>query len=113
VKREEAIDVLEHIAAMYPKVDMSKKKAKMLLPALMEMDYAGVMTKLRHFAMKYPYPPTIAEIAVYPKMPNEHLEKMKKWQEEANKVSEQTKQQFRMQLEKLIIQKVNHENNKL
>ncbi|WP_068672170.1 hypothetical protein [Oceanobacillus sp. Castelsardo] len=113
MKREEAIDVLEHLAAMYPKVEMSRKKAKVLLPSLMEMDYDGVMMKLSHFATRYPYPPTIAEIAVYPKLPNEHLVNVKKWQEEAGEVSEQTKRRFQRQLEKLVLQKVNHENGKL
>lgn len=46
MNREEVIDVLEHIAVMYPKAEMSRKKTRILLPTLMEMDYDGVMMKL-------------------------------------------------------------------
>ncbi|MEC5425303.1 hypothetical protein QGM71_17615 [Virgibacillus sp. C22-A2] len=107
---EEAIDVLETIADVYPKFEITKKKAKLILPPLKQMDYNGVMDKLAAFVARHPYAPTIAEIAAYPPEPNEYLAKMDQWREDAVNVSAETKERFRMSLLKLIAEKSNHES---
>ncbi|GAB3059590.1 hypothetical protein [Virgibacillus ainsalahensis] len=105
--KEEAIAILETIAEVYPKFEMTKKKAKLLLPQLKQMDYNRVMDKLSAYVVKYPYAPTIAEIAAYPPEPNEHLEKMSQWQEEAVRVPAETKERFRAAMIRLITEKSN------
>jgi hypothetical protein len=107
--RQEAIDVLETIRSVYPKFDISKKKAKLLIPQLEKMDYAGVMDKFSAFIATYPYAPTIAEIAVYPKAQNVYLEEMKIWEKEAAEVPEKTKETFRIAMQELLAEKSHHD----
>jgi len=102
---EEAVDVLETIAEIYPKFEMTRKKAKLMLPPLKEMDYEGVMEKLSDFVAKYPYAPTIAEIAAYPSKQNEHVERLKKWRAEASQVPPHIKDRFRNAMQQLIMEK--------
>jgi hypothetical protein len=107
--REEAIDVLETIRAVYPKFDISKKKATLLIPQLEKMDYAGVINKLSAFIAAYPYAPTIAEIAVYPKEQNAYLKEMEVWEKEAAAVPEKTKERFRKAMLELLAEKSYHD----
>lgn len=102
---EEAVRILEMITDVYPKFQMNRNKAKLLLPALKEMDYDGVMKKLTDFVATYPYPPTLAEIAVYPKQANETLDKISQWRAEASEVAPEVKMNFRRELEQLIKEK--------
>ncbi len=44
--RDEAIDVLESIAALYPNFEMTERKGNLLIPMLMKKDYQGVMKHL-------------------------------------------------------------------
>ncbi|MCA1021817.1 hypothetical protein [Halobacillus litoralis] len=99
----QAVEVLETIHELYPRnFDVTDKKMELFIPQLKKMDYKGVMRKLSDFATKHPYPPTLAEIAVYPPQKNEALEKMRRWEEEAKQVPEETKQAFRKKLNQLI-----------
>lgn len=102
---EEAVDVLQAITEVYPKPEISKRKAKLLIPRLQEMDYHGVMHNLSIHAVSNSFAPTIAEIASYPIEENLHLEEMKRWQEEAAKVPEEIKEEFRRALDKLVKEK--------
>lgn len=110
MNRDEAIDVLETIRDIYPKFDVSERKAKILLPQLAPMDYELVMEKLSTHTVSHPYPPTIKEIAVYPPEENNHLQLISQWREEAAKVPETVKQNFREQMAKLIKEK-SHDSN--
>ncbi|WP_217587489.1 replicative helicase loader/inhibitor [Lentibacillus saliphilus] len=102
---EEAVDILEMIAEVYPKFEMTRKKAALLLPPLKEMDYKGVLDKLSAHVVKHPYAPTIAEIAAYPPERNLHLEEMSRWHAEAAKVSPEVKARFRDAMLELITEK--------
>lgn len=66
MNRNEAIDVLETIRDIYPKFEVSERKANILIPKLQPMDYGLVMEKLSAHVAAHPYPPTIAEIAAFP-----------------------------------------------
>lgn len=102
---DEAVRILEMITDVYPKSQMNRNKAMLLLPALKEMDYDGVMKKLSAFVATYPYPPTLAEIAVYPKEENETLQKINRWRREADKVAPEMKMNFRREMQRLMKEK--------
>ena len=103
--QQEAIEVLKTINEMYPRFNLTKRKAAMLLPNLKKMDYKGVMKNLSVFVMESPYPPLLSEIAAYPDEEESHLEEMEKWQEEAKQVSPEVKEQFREEFEKFVQKK--------
>src|SRR5699024_6296685 len=107
MNRNEAIDVLETIRDIYPKFDVSERKATILLPQLAPMDYGLVMEKLSASVAANPFPPTIAAIAAYPPEENEHLDKISKWREEAAQVPDGVKQAFQAQMIKLLKEKSN------
>jgi len=102
MNNEQAFDVLDTIAELYPKFVISKRKVDIFLPKLMKMDYSKVLEKLSAYAAEYPYAPTLSEIAAYPP-DNTHLEKLiPQWEKEAALVSEETKIQFKQQLDTLF-----------
>ncbi|WP_277680081.1 replicative helicase loader/inhibitor [Gracilibacillus dipsosauri] len=105
MKRDEAIDVLESIAALYPNFEMTERKGNLLIPVLMKMDYQGVLKQLSDYAASNPFPPTIAAIAAYPPEGNPYLARMKRWKEEADNVPREVKQRFRVQVQTLIKEK--------
>lgn len=111
--RKEAIRVLETIKEIYPRYDISKKKAQMLIPQLQPMDAHGVMEKLTAHVAHHPYPPTIAEIAAYPAKSNTHLEKLQKWRLDAAEVPRELKQRFHKQMTQLVKDKANDSNSQL
>jgi len=100
--KEEAFDVLEAIQEFYPKVKLGERRIRVFIPKLLEMDYVGVMRNLSEHVVNYQYAPTLVEIAAYPTEPNLHLEQMRVWQEEAEKVPEETKRRFQEEFEKLV-----------
>ncbi|UOR11387.1 hypothetical protein [Halobacillus amylolyticus] len=66
--RREAVEVLKTISELYPtKFEMTERKARVLVPELLKMDYSAVMSRLANYAIGHPFPPTISEIAVYPR----------------------------------------------
>lgn len=101
----EAIEVLETIDELYPRFQLSKRKAKVLLPHLKQMEFDGVMNKLFVYVSENAYPPTIAEIAVYPPEPNHHLEELQRWKEEAAKVPQEVKDKFHQAIQQLLKEK--------
>lgn len=98
----QAFDVLDTIAELYPKYVITKRKVNILLPQLKQMDYSNVLEKLSAYVAEHPYPPTLAEIAAYPPATNIHLEQMRQWKKEAAQVPEETKHQFKQQLDTLF-----------
>lgn len=109
--QDQAVDILETMAELYPKFELSRKKAQILLPQLRKMDYQGVLDKLSAYVADHPYAPTIAEIAVYLPEENGQLQLMKEWQAEAEKVTEETKSRFRLQMHKLLGELVSYEQS--
>ena len=108
--REEAINVLETIRDIYPKYEVSRKKAQLLIPQLLQMDHALVLEKLSAYVATRPFAPTLAEIAAYPVESNDHLEKIKLWRTEAARVPAEVKQNFHQQMVKLLKEKTNDSN---
>ncbi|WP_182199340.1 hypothetical protein [Paraliobacillus salinarum] len=98
----QAFDVLDTIAELYPKYVITKRKVDILLPQLKQMDYTNVLKKLSAYAAAHPYPPTLAEIAAYPPATNIYLEQMRQWKKESALVPEETKRQFKQQLDTLL-----------
>lgn len=109
----EAKEVLTTIFEYYPaKFQLTERKLELLLPKLLEMDYEMVMYKLNNFVINSPFPPTLSEIAAYESNHNdEHLLNIEKWEEEAAKVPEELRQQFREKFQKLIEVKRNDNSN--
>jgi len=105
MNRQEAIHVLETIKNVYPKYDITKEKAKMLIPKLLSMHYPCVLERLAQHVAKHPYPPTISEIAVYETKRNTQLETLKKWREEAAHVPVELKETFHKQMLHVIREK--------
>ena len=103
--KEEAIDVLKTINEMYPRFNLTKRKAVMLIPNLKNMDYKGVLKNLSVFVMESPYPPMLSEIAAYPEDEDSHLDEKENWREEAKKVSPEMKKQFREAFQKFVEEK--------
>ncbi|SDI18274.1 Loader and inhibitor of phage G40P [Alteribacillus persepolensis] len=102
MKYEQAVDVLETIKEIYPKFEITKRKAEILIPALKKMDYDGVIKNLSSYAAEKPFPPTIAEIASYPKTRNEEWEKVKEFRKNGEKVNPEKKKKFRQYWNNLL-----------
>jgi len=102
---QEALDILKAINEMYPRFNLTKRKATLLIPNLKKMDYKGVMKNLSAFVMDNPYPPLLNEIAAYPDEEESSVTEMDTWQEEAKKVSPAVKERFREDMQKLLEQK--------
>ncbi len=107
MERNQALEILRTINDVYPRFDLTDRKIKALLPQLERMDYERVMAKFSNYMISSPYPPTLADIAAYAPKENKHLEKMKAWEEEAAKVPDETKRQFREKLKQLVMEKNN------
>ncbi|MCP3027632.1 hypothetical protein [Halobacillus sp. A5] len=95
MRHEEAADVLETIEELFGgKFVITERKIEVFIPQLMKMEYKPVMEKVFDYASRYPFPPTLADIAVYPPQSNDYLKKKKQWDEEAAQVPEETKRRF-------------------
>ena len=102
MNKQQAIHVLEMIRDLYPRYTISKEKARMLIPALLPMDYERVRGKLATYVATHPYAPTIAEIAAYPIEENEKLDQLEQWREEAADVPFAMKQEFQQKMVLLL-----------
>mgnify|MGYP001163255707 FL=1 len=104
--REQALDVLEAIAEFYRQFEITEKKVRVYIPALMKLDYKGTMKKLEAHVLEKPYPPTISEIAVLPRASQRQEEqewrKIERFREEAKKVRPEVKEKFRRDLQALL-----------
>jgi|SRR5699024_9819186 len=102
---QEALEVLKTINEMYPRFNLTKRKAALLIPNLKKMDYNGVMENLSAFVMDNPYPPMLSEIAAYPDEGESTFAKIEEWRAEAKKVSPEVKERFKAEVEKLLQKK--------
>ncbi|ASK64205.1 hypothetical protein CFK37_19665 [Virgibacillus phasianinus] len=108
MNQQEAIHVLETIGDIYPKFEVSKQKAHLLIQQLIQMDYDLVMEKLSAYVGAHAFAPTLAEIAAYPPVCNDHLENITRWRAEAATVPTEVKRAFHQKLTKLLKDKTNH-----
>ncbi|WP_088103017.1 replicative helicase loader/inhibitor [Halalkalibacter urbisdiaboli] len=81
---EEAAEVLLTIRDVYPSYEITERKMKIFVPALLNMDFSGVMKRLNEYIMTNPWPPTISDIASYPIQENEILRKTKEYEKMAS-----------------------------
>ncbi|MCL7748811.1 replicative helicase loader/inhibitor [Halalkalibacter alkaliphilus] len=81
---EEAAEVLLTIHEVYPSYEITERKIKILVPALLKMDLAGVMKRLNEYIMTNPWPPTISDIASYSLQENEVLRKTQEYEKRAS-----------------------------
>lgn len=102
MNRKEAIHVLRTIKEVYPKYDICKRKASMLIQELLPMDYTLVLRRLAKHVATHPYPPTISEIAVYSRKRDNQVEKLAKWREQAQDVPLELRETFHKQMLELI-----------
>jgi hypothetical protein len=103
---QQAVKVLETITLVYPHFVINETKAKFLIPWLEKMDFDGVMKNLSRHIYSNGNPPTIEEIAAYPKGKNDSFQEMEAWQKEAAKVSYEEKLRFQQEIESLIRKKM-------
>ncbi|MFG6147482.1 hypothetical protein [Halobacillus sp. B23F22_1] len=103
MKYDEAVEVLETMEELFSgKFKITKRKLDVFVPELERMAFIPVMEKLFDYAVVHPFPPTLADIAVYEPKKNDHLEKMRQWDEEAAKVPEETKRLFEEKFNELL-----------
>lgn len=92
--KEEAVEILQTIQEMYPDFGLTKRKAIVLIPNMLDMDFKGVMQNLSIYAMKFPNPPYLQSIAAYPKEEDKTLQQVQQWQEEAKLVPQEVRDAF-------------------
>ncbi|WP_181444518.1 replicative helicase loader/inhibitor [Bacillus sp. 03113] len=84
--REEAIKILQRIAATYARFDLSDdKNVDIWLEALEDMSYPLVRARLKEHTRLKIFPPVIAEIAAYDAPENDFLDRQKEWRRDAEK----------------------------
>lgn len=103
--KEEALEILYTINECYPRFDLTKRKAAILIPNLLKMDYEGVLANLSAFVMDSPYPPMISEIAAYKDEGESALEEINRWKKEAKGISPELKERFMREFERLAKRK--------
>lgn len=107
----EAAEILLTIHEVYPSYELTERKMKILVPALLHMDLAGVMKRLNEYIMINPWPPTIADIAAYPDKENEILKKTYEYEKLATE-NPPTKEQileFQTRFQQLLSEENDHE----
>src|SRR5699024_11861528 len=77
MNKQEASHVLQTIKELYPTFHLSQMKVAMLMRKLLPMDYEEVIKNVMKHVATHPYPPTIAEIAAYPKQQTEEIDKLR------------------------------------
>jgi hypothetical protein len=77
--KEEVVKLLVLIESIYPKCVLKDKAVLQWFQFCSEMDYEKVLTKLKNHIRKSPYPPAIADIAVFHFEENDFPEKLQEW----------------------------------
>lgn len=80
--KKEVIQVLATIESVYPQFKISDETVLMWLRVMKEMDCKLVMKKLTAHIAKHPFPPVLAEIAVFQERENQFLQRTKHWEQE-------------------------------
>jgi len=102
MNKQEASHVLQTIKELYPTFHLSQMKVAMLMRKLLPMDYEEVIKNVMKHVATHPYPPTIAEIAAYPKQQTEEIDKLDAWRKQAQDVSPEMKEQFFQKMYQLL-----------
>ena len=102
MNKAQVLEVFKVIKSVYPNFDATQEKLDVWSRVMRKMDFDRVMKKTEEHVVENKFPPSIAEISAYAPPKNDALDKMRKWEEEAARVPEETKRQFREQLQKLI-----------
>lgn len=101
---EEAAEILLTIHEIYPTYEITERKMKILVPALLTMDLAGVVKRLNEYILTNSWPPTISDIAAYPSVENEILKKTKEYERLAcdHPPTEEQIQEFQARFQQLV-----------
>lgn len=83
MNESEAKDILERISVVYSRFEITEMVIEVWLGHLKTMHYDKVLYRLNEHIAENKFPPTIAEIAAYPKKENEFLKKVERWKEES------------------------------
>lgn len=101
---EEAAEVLLTIREVYPSFELTERKMKILVPALLQMDLIHVMKRLNEHIMTNPWPPTIADIAAFPQQENDILKKTNEYEKLASENPPTNEQiyEFQVRFQQLV-----------
>ena len=80
--KKEVIQMLATIESVYPQFKISDETVLMWLRVAKGMDYKLVMQKLTAHIAKHPFPPALAEIAVFQEKENHFLQQIEQWEQE-------------------------------
>ncbi|MEC1551557.1 replicative helicase loader/inhibitor [Bacillus haynesii] len=83
----QAMEILQRIAAAYTKFDLTgdvgKKRIELWIDHLSKLPYEPVLAKVDEHILNNRFPPSIAEIKVRQPEKNEFLAKQKEWERNA------------------------------
>ncbi|MBM4764572.1 replicative helicase loader/inhibitor [Bacillus sp. B15-48] len=82
MEKHEVLKILEQIQSMYPNFKISDETLLIWINMCRKMEYSQVNNRLMAHIAKSPFPPVIAEIAVYRKEENDFLNQLKQWESE-------------------------------
>ncbi|MEH7255155.1 replicative helicase loader/inhibitor [Neobacillus niacini] len=77
--KKAVMELLVLIESVYPHCIFKNETIQQWFQFCSEMDYDKVLTKLKNHIRKSPYPPTIADIAVFHLEKNDFQERLQKW----------------------------------
>ncbi|MBT2727994.1 hypothetical protein J7E63_13705 [Bacillus sp. ISL-75] len=77
--KEEVVKLLILIESVYPNCIFKDETVQQWFQFCSEMDYEKVMAKVKNHIRKSPFPPAIADIAVFPLEENNFPETLQKW----------------------------------
>ncbi|MCM3671067.1 hypothetical protein M3181_19080 [Mesobacillus maritimus] len=92
MEKHEFLILLRKIEAAYPHNKIGDETALMWRRACLEMDFHHVMGKLIAHIENNPYPPSIAEIAVFTRTESLFLHQAKRWEQEGRERIERDQQ---------------------
>ena len=99
------LELFKLIKSIYPNFEVTQEKINIWASVMKDMDFDRVMARAREHVQENKFPPTIAEISAYAPKENKALEKMERWQREAEQVPDEVKQRFRQKMQQLIQEK--------
>ncbi|MFF2450035.1 replicative helicase loader/inhibitor [Neobacillus sp. NPDC058068] len=77
--KEEVVKLLILIESVYPNCIFKDETVQQWFQFCSEMDYEKVMAKVKNHIRKSPFPPAIADIAVFPFEENDFPEMLQEW----------------------------------
>ncbi|MEM1505956.1 replicative helicase loader/inhibitor [Domibacillus sp. 8LH] len=80
--KQQVFKILHTINTAYSRFEVTDDRVILWSEMLQEMDFDKVNARLRQHIKDNKFPPSIAEISVYERPKNGHLEKVKQWERE-------------------------------